>query len=303
MARGSSYGSLFGGLLLLSTSGPFFLASGMDPFTVALARLSLSGLAFLVIYGIQHPPSEGRFTHHWGVARRMLGSICLGSLIFVVHLLLWMTAFEYTNFASTVLLLVAQPALAACVGSLVGERIHPAMGWSLGIAGVALVLVAAGDLNLGPRAWIGDGMCILAALCTTLFVPTTRRARATLPMPLFLGLVFSIGALLLLPAALWVDVRLGSYDGRAWAWLLGIVFVSTVGGHGLNNLAARRLSLFRLNVVILLQPLIAIAIGVALFEVTTTSWQLLGGALLPLAVAVGLWGTREKAAPLQMTRG
>lgn len=293
MVRGSSLGSLFGGLLLLSTSGPFFLASEMDPFTVALGRLGLAGISFLLIFCARHPPTGASFARHLEAARRMTPTLLLGSLIFVLHLLLWMTAFQYTNFASTVMLLVAQPALAALVGSFLGERVQPAMGWSLGIATVALLLVAAGDLDLGPRAWIGDGMCVLAALCTTLFFPATKRARATLPMPLFLGLVFTGGAVVVAPLAWWVEAPVGSYGWSSWGWLLGIVFLSTVGGHGLTNLAARRLSLFRLNVVILLQPLIAIGVGVLLFEVTTNPFQILGGALLPLAVAVGLWGTRD----------
>lgn len=293
MGRFSSYGSLFGGLLLLSTSGPFFLASRMDPWTVAVARLSSAGGLLLCAWLFTHRPWSHGSQESWRLVRGELPRLTLGAAIFVTHLLLWMHAFDYTSFASTVLLLVVQPALAAVIGGLFGERLQPAMWWSLAIAGVALCLVAAGELSIGPRAWIGDGMCILSALCTTLFVPTTQRARRRLPMSLFLGLVFSIGATGLLPVVLLRGGLTVGYGWESWGWLAAIVLVSTIGGHGLTNLAARSLSLFRLNIVILLQPLLAIGIGAALFDLSATSLQLLGGGLLLLAVAVGLWGTRE----------
>src|SRR5690606_17597806 len=93
----------------------------------------------------------------WRIVRKTFPSLALGSTIFALHLVLWMSAFEYTSLGSSALLLVAQPAMAVMVGGFFGERFRPAMGVSLALAGVAVFLVAAGDLELGPRTWIGDG--------------------------------------------------------------------------------------------------------------------------------------------------
>lgn len=205
-----------------------------------------------------------------------------------------MGAFSFTTLDSSALLLVAQPIMAVVVGGLFGERFRPAMGISIAIAAVAVFLVAAGDLQIGPRAWVGDGMCLLAALCTTVFIPVTRVARRALPMSLFLGITFLLGALLLL-----AEVSFFDYRWSQWAWLWGIVIVATIGRHGLTNLAARRLSLFRIQLITLLQPLLVIAIGMSLLDLPAGAPHLLAGALLVVAVAVGLWGTRD--APLAPT--
>lgn len=263
----------------------------MDPVIVGFSRMALAG-GILLLYAIaRHPP--WREPESWRIVRKTFPSLALGSTIFALHLVLWMSAFEYTSLGSSALLLVAQPAMAVMVGGFFGERFRPAMGISLALAGVAVFLVAAGDLELGPRTWIGDGMCVLAALCTTLFIPITRNARASLPMALFLGVIFLLGAVVLAPLVLVSDSTFGSYGWEHWRWLWGIVLVSTIGGHGLTNLAARRFSLFRLNVVTLLQPLLVIAIGASLFEVHTSPEQVAGLAILLVAVVVGLWGTRE----------
>lgn len=290
---------LFGGLLLVSTSGPFFLASGMDPYTVAFSRMTLAGALLLGMELWRRPPWSEGGAGHWRAMRGLFPSILLGAAIFALHLVLWMAAFSFTTLDSSALLLVAQPAMAVVVGGMYGERFRPAMGVSLALAGTAVFLVAAGDLELGPRAWIGDGMCLLAALCTTVFIPTTRVARKSLPMGLFLGVTFLLGALLLAPFLLLSDVSFFDYGWGQWGWLWGIVLVSTIGGHGLTNLAARRLSLFRLQVVTLLQPLLVLAIGMSLLDLPAGAPHLLAGALLVVAVAVGLWGTRE--APLVPT--
>lgn len=265
----------------------------MDPYTVGFSRMGLAGGLLFGYALFRHPPWGEDAALHWSEAKRLLPSLLLGAALFALHLLLWMSAFSYIGLGSTALLLVAQPAMAVVVGCFYGERFRPAMGVSLTLASVALFLVAAGDLELGPTAWIGDGMCVLAALCTTLFIPTTRVARRTLPMSLFLGITFLFGALFLAPFLWFSKSPLDSYGWEHWRWLLGIVLVSTVGGHGLTNLAARRFTLFRLNLVVLLQPLLVIAIGAILFELHTTLPQLLAAILLLLAVAIGLWGTRD----------
>nr|PZM91833.1 MAG: xapx domain-containing protein [Pseudomonadota bacterium] len=48
-----------------------------------------------------------------------------------------------------------------------------------------------------------------------------------------------------------------------------------------------------MQLVTLLQPLLVIAIGMSLLDLPAGAPHLLAGALLVVAVAVGLWGTRD----------
>jgi drug/metabolite transporter (DMT)-like permease len=67
-----------------------------------------------------------------------------------------------------------------------------------------------------------------------------------------------------------------------------------MGGHGLMNFAARHVKLFTLNVVIVLEPAIGIVIGGMLFGATVSLLQAFGGAILAVAVIIGL---RQEAQP------
>ena len=78
----------------------------------------------------------------------------------------------------------------------------------------------------------------------------------------------------------------------------GLVLVTTMGGHGLMNLAARGLRLFTVNVVIVLEPAIAIGLGVLLLGETVTARQVAGGAILAASVVIALlpdWRSERRA--------
>ena len=161
-------------------------------------------------------------------------------------------------------------------------------------------MVAGGDFRLGPRALLGDAMCILGGAAITLFFIITRAERRSLPLSTFMGVTMAVGALCTLPLALLAGAPLWGYPAASWGWLMALVVFTTVGGHGAFNLAARHVSLFTVNVVVVLEPALAIAMGALLFEAHVTSLQIVGGVVLAVAVVVGLRappGTRVESAP------
>src|SRR5690606_450654 len=92
---------LFGGLLFASTSGPFFLASGMDAYTTAFSRMALAGGLLLGVELLRRPPWSGPGAESWRRVRALLPSILLGAAIFALHLLLWTAAFSFTSLGSS----------------------------------------------------------------------------------------------------------------------------------------------------------------------------------------------------------
>lgn len=281
-----AFAALFGGLLLVSTSGPFLAVAKIDAFAVSGLRCLFGGALFLLGAAVR---GNLRWPH--GHERRLL----LGGALLGAHFALWVKAFDLTDYASNLLLLVGQPMSAAIVGAAFGEKLHRSAIVSLALATVGLLVIAGGDLALGPRALLGDALCIAAAFAMTFFTVVTREARAELPIELFLAICFLVAASLLLPGAALAGDRLVDYPPASWGWLAALVLLTTVGGHGLMNLAARSVKLFTLNVVIVLEPPIGIALGALLFGAGLTGLQALGGAVLAVAVIFGLRGEARPA--------
>jgi drug/metabolite transporter (DMT)-like permease len=282
-----SYVALFAGLVLVSTAGPFIVASGLPVAALVFWRQAIAAGLLLALAA-----ARGRLV----VTRAELAPLVAGALLLTSHFLLWVQAFELTDYGSNLLLLVAQPILAALLGPLVGERLGQRVPLALALAITGLALIAEADLRLGPRALAGDLLCILAGGAIALFYVVTRRIRAALPLETFLGATFGLGALFALPAALATGVPLAGYGAKGWSLLAALVVLTTLGGHGLMNLAARGVPLFTLNLVIVLEPPIGLLLGIPLVGATLSGRQAAGGAVLAAAVVVGLWPARPPAA-------
>lgn len=268
---------MFAGLVLVSTSGPFIVMAHMDAYAVVLLRTAGAAIVFAAVCIAR---GRWRITH--------LGRTAAGALLLCAHFLLWIKAFDLTNYASNLLLLVSQPIVAALIGGVLGE--HPTRDtWiSIVLAIAGLSIIAGGDFALGTRALIGDAMCIGAGLAITLFYVVTREARSAMPIDAFMAIVMAVCALGAAPVVAAAHVPVISYPARSWAWLAALVVLTTVSGHGLLNLAARHVKLFTVNVIIVLEPAIAIALGAVLFGARVTLLQVGGGVLLAGAVVIGL---------------
>ncbi len=277
--------TLFGALFCVSTSGPFLVMSRMDAFAVVFWRMALSAPLFLgwaAWHGVLR------------VERRHIRRLVVGALLLAAHFVLWVKAFDLTDYASNLILLVAQPVCAAVLAVRLGDRSIRQVWLSIVLALAGLIVITGGDVTLGTRALVGDLFCILGAFAIALFYVVTREARRDTALSTFMGLTFVIGALAVLPLVVASGVPIVRYPPPTWGWLALLVGVTTVMGHGLMNLAARHVSLFTLNLVIVLEPAIGIGMGAFMFGAVVKPLALAGGALLVAAVVIGV---RETGAP------
>lgn len=279
--------ALFTGLFAVSTAGPFFMMAKVDAYAAVFWRTLLAGIVGLTVARLRGALEVSALMHH---ARELI----VGGALMGTHFLLWIKAFDLTDFASNMLLLVAQPLVGTVVGRFLGEATPRHAFLALTIAASGMALIAGADISLGPRALLGDALCIISAVVICLFYVAARRARATLPLDVFMGGTMLAASATALPVALAADVPLWGYSTESWAWLWAFVLITTLGGHGLMNLAARSTTMFELNLVIVAEPAIAIAMGAVLFGATVTWPQVFGGALLGVALLVGL---QHKPAP------
>lgn len=291
LSQARAYLTLFVAVVFVSTAGPFLAAAHMDTYAVVFWRLAATALILL---------GWARFGGALVITRAQLREVALGSALLTAHFLLWIKAFDLTDYASNLLLLVAQPAIAAVAGRWLGEPSGRHTWASVGIALAGLLVITRGDFALGWRAILGDLFCVLAGVAITGFYVVTRRTRSALPMPVFLGVTSAIGAVLTVPFLWLSDAPLLAYEPNQWGWLAGLILVTTIGGHGLYNIAARHLSLFTVNIVIVIEPVIGIWLGAMISGVRVTGTQLVGGVILGLAVVIGLLpALRPKARPAQ----
>jgi drug/metabolite transporter (DMT)-like permease len=168
-----------------------------------------------------------------------------------------------------------------------------ARAWPTRGQAVALLLAAAGaallmgrSLELSPRNLLGDLLCLLAGVLYTGYFILMARARETMsPLPaLALSTVASVLPLLVMAVAL---------DERVWpdAWgpLVGLALVSQVIGQGCMIYALGRLSPLVVGLALLIQPVVAAAIGAGWFGERLAAADLIGAALVAAALMLVRW--------------
>src|SRR2546426_5862324 len=178
--------------------------------------------------------------------------------------------------------------IAALAPWLLGERlttpVRVALG--LGVIGTALLVIAPADRSDPPARVIGGTLlALVAGLAYALYVLTAKASLArSAPLPLA-ALTFTVAALLLTPALVWIRAPV-SQLALGWPWLLYLGGVATAGAYAMDTIGLRPVPASGGGVTTLLEPLTATILGVALFGERLGAGGWLG--VLLLLTALGL---------------
>jgi len=178
--------------------------------------------------------------------------------------------------------------IAALAPWLLGERlttpVRVALG--LGVIGTALLVIAPADRSDPPARFVGGTLlALVAGLAYALYVLTAKASLArSAPLPLA-ALTFTVAALLLTPALVWIRAPI-SQLALGWPWLLYLGGVATAGAYAMYTIGLRHVPASVAGVTTLLEPLTATILGVALFGERLGAGGWLGALLLLTALGL-----------------
>lgn len=297
MIPGRSIAALLVGLVAVSMAGPFIVLSQVGPFALPAWRL-------LAVVALLLPFALPRLRADWaGLAPRDRGLLAFSGVLYGAHFVAFTAAFRFTTKESAVMLLAGQPLLGAAYGALfLGEAITRAMVAASSVAILGLLLFVRFDADRGEQALLGDALVLLCGLLIAICYGLGRRLRPRMSLVGYLSALYLVGGLTCLAGAVATGDPLGGYAPEGWFWLACAVVVSTLVGHSCFHYAVKFVPVFQVNLTILGEPVLALAVMAALrdrFPVLQTSEltvrQALGGAVLLLGVGLGLWWGRAGA--------
>ncbi len=169
--------------------------------------------------------------------------------------------------------------------------------WPTRSQGLALLLALAGAMlligrsyQLDTRQLAGDVLCLFAGLVYTLYLVCMMRVRDTVaPFPaLALSTIASIVPLYIFAAMLGEQIW-----PHNWAPLICLALVSQVTGQGLMIYALGRFSPLVVGITFLVQPVIGAVIGVLAYGERLGLPDLVGAALVAMALVLVRRGPKE----------
>lgn len=219
----------------------------------------------------------------------------LGGLGFGLSVVFLFIAFKTTTLVSATVIGSLQPLLLGLVTHRTSHRLDRVLWTSSAAAVLGTILVVLGSSDRsGDWSLSGDLFALAAVFANMVYVIGTKRARDTQGPLEYQASMLWVAAAVVLPIALVTTSGALLPEPIAWWSILGLIAVGGTG-HLLFSLAQGHLSVAASSA-ILMTEVLAVAVGAAvLFDQPIGPLQLLGMAIV--GVAVGVWLARDPGEP------
>jgi drug/metabolite transporter (DMT)-like permease len=200
----------------------------------------------------------------------------LAGVLFAGDLAFWHWSIVLTSVANSTLLANFAPIFVTLAAWLMFRR-KPrrlfVVGLGTAICGMALLL--RGDFQHAGLALVGDALGVVTAMFYAAYQLVVTRARQAYSTARLMAISATVTALILLPIALASSERFVPVSTHGWLVLIGLAVIAHAGGQSLIAYAMAQLPATFTSMGLLLQPVVAAALG----------WTLLGEVLSTTAIA------------------
>ena len=277
--RSKAYGALVAGILCIAWSAIFVRWTAIPGAASAFYRLLIPAIVLLPTWLL--PGSRQK------LSLRSYAIIAGGALFFALDLAFYNTSILQTSAANSTLLGNNTPIFVGLLSWLLFKK-RPAIsfwaGLAMAVAGAAVIVNA--DLARHAKLGAGDVMALAASACFAVYLIATEQIRAHTNTLEFLRLAIGFSAVFMFLLAVMLRVPLGIPDKRSLLALLGLGFISQLGGYFALTYALGHLPATVTSVSLLSQgPLTAVLAALLLGEPLTRA-QIIGGVLVLAGIAL-----------------
>jgi drug/metabolite transporter (DMT)-like permease len=263
----------------------FIRLAQADSLAIAFLRLGMAALILWPFTGRSVRPALAALTisERWRV-------VAAGAFL-GLHMFLWVTAVSKTTVASASFLIITQPILVAVLAHFfLQEKLNRWVVAALFLTLAGSGLINFGDLDLGSQYLWGDFLALLGAVMAAFYLLAGRSVRARISLLPYITVVYSVSALVLLPACLLLRTPIFSLPGSAYFWILMLALIPTLIGHSLFNYALGYLKAFTVNASIVIEPIGATLLAWFIFHEQPSRWLYPGAALLVVSLIMAFQG-------------
>ncbi|GAK13373.1 DMT family transporter [Geomicrobium sp. JCM 19039] len=206
--------------------------------------------------------------------------LSFAGLFLAGHFGLWFESLNHTTVASSTLILCLQPAIALIGGLLFfKERIHKSTIVTLSIAFIGVIIVAGGNVNLGPGVMYGNLLSFLSVFSVVLYLLIGQRTVKSVNHWVYSFIVFMFAALFMVGFNLVQNVPFTGYTSHDWLIFLLLAIFPT-GAHLIYNLLLNYVNTTTVSISTLGEPIGASTLAAIFLGEMFTTVELIGGVLI-----------------------
>jgi drug/metabolite transporter (DMT)-like permease len=290
---------LIAGALIIGLSPIFVRLSDAGPSATGFWRLAFAAPLLALLTAVERPPAAAQSSNRFAFSPLML----VAGALFAADLASWHYGIHFTSVANATVLSNGTPILVtAAAWLLLRERPRQTflLGMSLAIGGAVVMALAQAAPNprhgAGSAPLLGDALSLSTAVWYGGYFMTVRELRKTASASAVMFWSSVAGAPLLILAALLLREPIAPASALGWAACVGLGLVHATG-QGAIAWALGRVPTALASVVVLVQPVVAAALGWVIFGEVITPLQGLGAAVALCGVAVAQMSARTPPPP------
>jgi len=270
------YTILLTGVIIASFSSILIRWTGAVPFSIiAFYRLFISSSILVLFKGFQRS--------RWPALKV---SYFLAGFFLALHFITWIASLQLTSIANSIFLESTHPLWAALISSIFLKEIPQRKSLPAFFTAVLGMLVIV-SINFGQeesRFW-GDMLAIISAVCLSFYLLIARMYRDVHDIISYLIFVYFSAALVCMIYGILTGESFWGFTTHSWLMMIILAVGPHLVGHSLLNWSSRRIEIYKVNLVLLLEPILATLGGMIFFLEFPPLRFYLGAALIVFSIS------------------
>ena len=282
------YAALVMGVFAVSTAAIFIRLAQADDapsLVLAAARMCVAALALTPVVLLRYRAELRR------IAFDDLKWALVAGLVLGVHFATWISSLEYTAVVNSVTIVTTAPLWVALASPLVlKESIsrQAAIGIALALGGGVIVGLS-GEAGTPPTRHdplLGNGLALVGAWAAAIYFMLGRRLRARLHVMVYIWLVYSTAAIVLVIVVIVAGLPVGGFPADTYLWMVLLGLVPQLVGHSALNFALGYFPAAYVSLVVLGEPVGSGLLAIVFLGEWPVGVQLVGAVLVLAGIAL-----------------
>jgi drug/metabolite transporter (DMT)-like permease len=253
------YTILISGIIIASSSAILIRWTGDVPFTVISFYRVFISFCLLLLYQTINPRLKlSSLRHfHW--------HYLLAGFFLAAHFITWIASLQMTSIANSVFLESMHPLFAVILSVIfLKEYPHRRTVPIFIIAVLGMFIIVSTDFNQLGAQLFGDFLAIISALCFAFYIMIARRHKEEQNFIKYLTVIYGSASLVCAAYIIFAGEAFTGYAIQSWIFMTILAVGPNLFGHSILNWASRHMEIFKVNLMLLLEPILATIAGIIL---------------------------------------
>lgn len=289
----SPYILLFIGVLAVSTAAILIKLSlaVASPIAIAFYRMAFSAVIAIIILLVKPKQKKEKLD------KSTIWLLILSGILLAAHFALWTWSLDLVSVNSSVIFATTSPLWVGLLSPiLLKERVPKRfyLGILFAFAGGLLIALLGGG-NGGENNWQGLLMSLLSAWMIAGYLLIGRKISSKMSTELYVSVVYSVAALALGIALLFLEGGFQAYPRKIYQYLFMLALVPQTIGHTAMNKALRKLPARTVSLALLFEPVGSSILAMAFLNEMPSAVEIAGGILILIGLVIALSANPNEA--------